>query len=370
MIERRKFLGSLAASLILSSCKEIPFIFQRESSAKRTERNTPESGDVLVLNGKQYLIRGNSLYPIPDLERYKKATKMDEYGRKVFKASGTNGYSIVEMQKQKSEFGIVDPFTGDFKDDKSFGGEINIYFGGFMTDQDINIDLDASETFKKIRTKLEVNNWLPWDDLFFTYRDKNSFLGGEDDKRYKASDTGRHLNVNIEIASNYFNKLKELFPLVQFNLIGHSLGGIFATEVARGNPDAVNNLILINTPVRGVNRFSDKAALISAALLPVAGDQKVTNDLFDRWQNKTYQDSLSDFSNSFVSEGRKITIIRSEDDPFVSEESAYLPMAKFMTLLKSESSIGFLNAHGRPLKEEIVFDIILKQLGRNLSRIN
>ena len=275
-----------------------------------------QMGDVVIVDREHYLLRQNQSHPILDLEKYKRFSKLTEYGRKILPASTDlfARYPIVQPNKL-TDLGLIDPFSGEFKDQKQFGGEMLVFFGGFMTDEGMPYSeiLPDEDTFVEIRKKLRKTNWHARDALFFTYGEKGL-------NKYQSKHTVRLPQDNITNALEFFEKIKSLFPLVQFNLIAHSLGGIFALEVARRHQDAINNLILVNSPIRGIEQtFARRVETRFARqiLKPMIGDEQVSDYLFSLWSNQLHQKTLDGFATSFIRSGRSLMVVIAEDDPIV-----------------------------------------------------
>ena len=264
------------------------------------------------------------------------------------------------------EVGKIDPFTGELK---SPDKEALIFFGGFMTDEGIpyNEIVPMKDTFTALRQKLKTYGWNATDSFFFTYGVK-----GLD--RYKSTDTARSPRENIRHAFEFFETLEQMFPIVQFHLIAHSLGGIFALEVAKRHAAKIKSLTLINSPVRGIEPTIGtrlRTALLTQVARPWIGEEKVTGYLFDIWNNRTYQNELLEFARSFTGSGKTLLTVISKDDPVVSKESSMIPGADEITL--SLGSVRFnilildylrdcLDAHGRPLRDDEAMEGIIKKV--------
>lgn len=332
-------------------------------------RDVLQRGDVALIGERAFLLKEGRSYPILDLDKYKKGTKLEQYGRKILLSDKNllTQYPPLTLPNRAGDLGIIDPFTGTFKNAQPFGGEINIFFGGFLTDEGAVYDsiVPGRDTFVTIRKTLkEEKHWQDLgDSFFFTYGEK-----GLD--HYPAKNTARPPQENITKALEYFETLQELLPLTQFNLIGHSLGGVFALEVAKKYPDAVNNLVLINSPVRGIEQTLDrtfKVQTIRQFLKPIVGEEQTTSFLFERWGDKKYQEDLDKFATAFTKSGRKLLVITSSDDPIVPTESSKLPGATEMTIsVGSFPLLESLKAHGRPLKDGKVTTFLADNFGEKI----
>lgn len=370
-ISRREFIWPylpgfpLALGLLAQACDSE--VLQRPPQPQLLNPQILQMGDVLTFDRYAFLLRSNKAYEILDLERYKRATKLEQYGRRIMPATidELENYPLGQIPTSGG-LGIIDPFTGELKDANQFGGEMLIFWAGFMTDEGMpyNEIVPTEDTFVEMRGEFKKYAFGLADSLFFTYGER-----GLD--RYKAVHTGRSPKDNIANALEYFEIIKETFPLVQFNFIAHSLGGIFALEAARRHQDAINSLTLINSPIRGIRRTWDRALKTQIArelLRPYIGDEQVTGYLFNRWDDKTFQKDLDAFTLFFTGMGRGLTVVVSEDDPIVPEESATVKGAKEIILsVGNLPLLKYLEAHGRPLQNRGVKSAIVGNIGRNLA---
>lgn len=326
-----------------------------------------QMGDVVLMDQTAYLLRHNQAYPVLDLEKYRRFSKLAQYGRRVVSvpSSLAGEYPVVERRVPPLNIGVINPFTGLLEDPKSFGGEINLFFPGFLTDEGMPYEsiYPAKETFVAVRKTLEAQKWGTADTIFFTY-------GKVGLDHYQASDTARSPQENIDHARNFLAKLKEEFPFAQFNLIAHSLGGIFALEAARQHLDAVNNLIFINSPIRGIEKTPDRVVKTWLAKPFIGREEKVTDYLFALWSNREYQEGLKIFVKHLISSGRKLKVIISSNDPIVPKTSAIVEGADVLIVPAPPNSGGLLadlQSHGRPLKDQKALEFIDQSLGENLA---
>ncbi len=369
-VSRRNFVRDLfivIAALALPGCEASATTTPATVLGAKTSIGGLQMGDVITVDNETFLLRLDKAYPILDLEEYKKSSKLAEYGRRIV-PTGREILSQYPLGRTLplSYLGIIDEFTGGLKNPKQFGGEMNVYFAGFMTDGGFVSEIvePGKTTFVQIRQALQSQNWKLLDSLFFTYGEK-----GFD--QYNAKDTAKNPAENITFAQEYLKTLKATYPLVQFNLFGHSLGGIFALEAARENPDAVNNLILINSPIRGIEGTWDRRAktkILTRFLKPYVGDEQVSDYLFNLWEDKTYQADLEKFVESFTKMGRNFITISADDDPIVPKESSTVKGAKHRSLTVGSVELGnSLEAHGRPLKDKTTKEFLVQTVGENIT---
>lgn len=375
---------SATAFTVFPNCGLIEAQDGHETARKWERGEGPEDGDVIFIDQKPYLLRAGKRYPIPDIDRLVEYTKFAKYGGRVFREQRLSiGVDSIPLGEVPQEPTIIDPFTGDIKINKRLGGEMNIYVGGFLTDVgDVyNTSDPKKDIFLSIRKGLEQDGWQDFDNLFFNYGQRMS-------GRYETKDTARDPAENIKHALEFMQVLKEKFPLIKFNLIAHSLGGIFALACAMEHWDAINNLILINSPVRGFNGDDCQrrgAWILKQGLrLRLGMDEKVTDYLFSLWNNKTYQKEIEEFAEFMSGIGKRLIVIYTDGDRVVSPESAIIENAELLRLegptLEDECPVSIFpprvniptlreiaRRHGAPLKNPTVRNHIKEAIGKNLA---
>lgn len=287
--------------------------------------HTPIEGDVVVFGRNHYLLRNGERYLIPDFERYRYLSKLDEYGRRAFVNPGRE-YADLPRGEVPGGWLTLDPFTSQPKANKPFGGEINIFFPGFLTDGGVLFESlePTKKLFRTLRGEggLGSLGWKEGDEFFFTYG-----VGGVE--VFNARDTAQHPLKTIQDALDFIQVIKEHFPLVQVNIFAHSLGTVPAIEIAKRHQDVINNLVLISGPVRGLRRsFLDWRMTVWEAtrqgLKTLGIDEKVSKYLFDLWSDKDHQRELDEFVGWFTSLGKRILEFGSEGDLIVPKESMLL----------------------------------------------
>lgn len=393
-------IGGIAFAL--SGC-QVPQLESLVTPPKKERKDSPESGDIIFVDNKPYLLRNDKRYPIPDLEKYRRYTKLDQYGRKVITSPGESyrNYPLVESVSPSAildwMIGLsgLDPKAQGVAKEKlqkklREGGEMLVFFPGFMTEKGEVYDVMKPyvDTFTTLIKGLAPKKWGLEDCLFFNYGEKLWI------DEYPTQNTARSPEENIRHALEFLKTLKEEFPFIQFNLIGHSLGGLFALAATMEHYDAINNLILINSPIKGIEGTWGRRLLTQSArpLLRVWGveDEKVTSYLFNLWGDKAYQRRLEDFVSFFTSIGRKISVVVDENDSIVPLKSASLEKAAEVRLrgtgrpqslwdptlyIRYLDASGYviqavregLEAHGRPLIDRGVIDYSARQLGEDLA---
>lgn len=357
----------LVLAPFLSAC-EAPKKEQREPQRPREIEDVPRDGDVVVVGGEPFLLRNNTRRLIPDLRIYDRNTKPAQYGRKtLYLPQGSpQDRPIDDIPRARRLF---DKTTNTEKIINPFGQEILVFFPGFMTDGGMPWETirPASDTFVSLLIGLKPKKWGLADSFFFTY-------GKERLIEYEARHTARSPEENMQYAVDFLAALKEEFPLAQFNIICHSLGGLFGLAAAKKHFDAINNLILINSPIKGIEGNLFRRGLVGTGrklFEPYIGDEKISDYLFDAWDNKKYQKELEEFVLFFTSIGRQIIIVVDENDQFVPAESASVKGAKEIRFPKTTNAPIPINewlvAHGRQLRDKGIVGKIGDELGENLA---
>lgn len=359
--------AGLAVAPFLSACEE-PKEEQHEPQRKKELEGVPRDGDVVVVGGEPFLLRNNKRYLIPDLGIYARNTKLAQYGRKTLylPRNSLQVYPIGDIPRARRLF---DKTTNTEKIINPFGQELLVFFPGFMTDGGMPWETirPASDTFVSLLVGLKPKGWGLADSFFFTY-------GKERLIEYEAKNTARSPKENMQYAIDFIATLKEEFPLAQFNIVCHSLGGLFGLAAAKKHSDAINNLILINSPIRGIEGNLFRRGLVASGrklLEPYMGEEKVSEHLFNAWSSKKYQKELEEFVFFFTSIGRQIIVVVDENDPVVPVESSSVKGAKQIRLAKTTNAPvpmdEWLVAHGRPLRDEGIVEQIGDKLGENLA---
>lgn len=357
-------------------------ISESDPSVRIERPNTPLEGDVFIDYGKGYLRRNEGKYLVPDLERYLVGTK--NYGRKQFSLQDNPAlrdiFDRYPLIKAPAEETIIDPYTGNIKDGKKFGGEVNLFIPGMLTDQGnlYSEIVGMEDTFVRQRKRLEAEGFYHQDNFHFTWGAKriDNYKAA-----YKAADTVKPLSENLPHILEWIDTIKHLLPFAQLNIFIHSLPGIFLADIIENHADAINNIFLFSSPVRGLKE--DPLRVVAVRYIRdyirarFSIEEHVTPELFALGKDPDYLNRLDRLSRNFVRSGRGLYVARAKDDPFVPVESTELPEAK-----EKEISVGsggildlltkpleVLKAHGRSLGEPEIVDGNAKAIGRNLASV-
>lgn len=327
LFSKRDFLlaGAAVLSLPLFSACDIYTPKTKEIAREKEAEIVSERGDIFFFDNSYHLVRNGKIYTRSPSEfaEYRMLTKFDQRGRKIIPSSKELFRNYPHGTISQLPL-LIDPFTGEPKNNKSHGGEVIILFSGFLSDSGFPYDpiRPNKDTFVRLRDELKLGKWERQDTFFFTY-------GRKGFEEYSPKDTIRDPRENIEYAVELVGVIKELLPLAQLTLGGNSFGGLLAFEAARRHMDAVNNLFLFSSPIRGLEENicqSIASGILRKELQVRFGiEEKVTEYLFNLWKNKKYQQEVDEFVKEFTSLGRTLRSYTSNGDIIVPKESAYLP---------------------------------------------
>jgi len=82
---------------------------------------------------------------------------------------------------------------------------------------------------------------------------------------------GRNLKFNPEVEGKMLALLEQTYrdSGQKVSLVGWSLGGVFAREIAKSNPDYVRNVVTLGSPITGARHETCKLAYPSACTLHI-----------------------------------------------------------------------------------------------------
>lgn len=378
-VTRRDFLIAVGSAVLAATCKDIPV--PESATSKEGEENVPKMGDIIVTGNKAELLRNGMRYHVRDLPTY---LRRSENPGKRFEDP-----EVARMIRQRYPEGKVDlskPIDivqGDLKRINSDGGQKLVISQGFLSSDSRPYGQikPREDAFVALRRRLKSEGWDPdpgdptlkdilfLDSYIFTYKEDKEL------KTYGIEDTLKDPNVNNGYATEFIKKRVEQNPFDQYNGLGHSLGGLYILRMAMEYPDAFNNLILLNSPIRGIlsNPVTlAQAQILKEALKPFGLDsRKVTDYLFSLWEDKDYQKKLKKFVSDFVKSGRKFVVVYTEGDIIVSKESAVVEGAQVKSISAGRvnplNPIEVFTAHGLALWHEDVLTLSSKTIGKNLS---
>lgn len=350
----------------------------------------PASGDIVVVDGAPFLLDENSRYVVPDLNRYIKSSKFTDYGGRVFTTSVDRyrQYPIIDLSNSSTVLNWIIDINPNIQDKDAvrrrldnklrYGGEMLVFFPGFMTDDGDVYDVAKPrvDTFTTFIKGLASRGWGFEDCLFFNYGEQLWI------DSYDTKNTGRYPGANIKLARDFLRALKKEFPLVRFNIVGHSLGALLTLAAVMEHYDRVNNVVLINGPVNGIEGTVARRALIAGLKntyfrLKGLGDEQTTDFLYNLWENNFYRPKVDRFTSYLASQKRKVTDVVDEGDEIVPPESSLISSAEIVRLRFKDEDVPAYNVkekveqalkkHGRPLKNELVIRRIGERFGQDLA---
>lgn len=372
---RRRFIIGTGATVALIAC-DPGSVLQSEQDRKEDKENVPQMGDIIVVGSEAELLRGGMRYRVENVETYLRRSKSPG---KIFRLQSIEAAKFFSQYPKGQVPGnyIIDIVQQDLKRINLQGGEKIIYAQGFLSadGRPFAQIIPRKDTFVASRKRLKSEGWdsdpediVQLDSYIFSYQE-------DELKTYGIGDTLRDPKINGDYAFKFIKKRVEQHPFDQHTGIGHSLGGLYLLKMAMEFPEAFNNLILVNVPIRGISwnpvREVQTQAIRGALKALGQGDEKVTDYLFKLWGDQDYQKKLRKFIADFTKSGRRIVIVYTKGDIIVPEESAVVEGAE--TLSVSVGNVNPFNpfevftAHGIAVKDEKVLTLNSKTVGKNLS---
>lgn len=365
VISRRGLL-IVAGGVLLDACKPPQEEFKEKVRPKEQE-GILWDGDVVATGNSFNLLIDNRRHILSseEFERIRKNSKFDQYGGRIFPASAVDlsKYKITEPSRLPT---IIDPFTGGIKYNLLFGGELLLFFSGFLDDSgvpytEIN---PAKHTFLALRGKdgLEKNGWSFFNSFFFTWGEKGL-------EEYSAADTAVDPKKKIQHGIEFVEEIIRLLPFARINGIGYSWGCGPLLAAAMKHPGVFNNLFFISGPNRGLKPTIErrlKARALKELLRARGINEELTDFLFSRGENKVYQEELDEFGLSFTKRGRGLYTVSSTDDDIVPPESTQIAGA--VNIVETMGgSVNPADGHGRPLGNKRIIGKAIEVIGKNLA---
>lgn len=361
---RRDFIGALGAFLLVG-CE----------SAEAKEKDFRQ-GDVIRAQGIGYRILDDGTYQIPDLPKFLYNIKADEYGVKVKDfPSIAPVLKKFPLRQTPSDQTISDEYSREPKRLKPLGGEFIRLASGILTSDEIlsnpNAQIKPSDGFGTFRRELKSRNNFDDQDILI-----NSY-GKTSPEIFSWQDTLGDPDKTIADSKNRFKNTLLNSPFGQFNDIAHSFGGILELEIAMEYPWAFNNLFFLSSPLKGLQEsflflIQFLKGYISSSypfLKSILDNEKVVKYLIERGKDQKLHKKIDDFGESFTKSGKGIWVIRAENDPIVTKESAEIKGAKIITLPKASNAPFDLLAHGRTLIDPIAVNAVVQRIGQNRAAV-
>jgi len=381
---RRDFLTAVGSAALAVACKGIPNLETQPDAEKK--ESDPQMGDIIVIGNNAQLLSNELRYQIRDLPTYLRRSKTkgkvhtfknDEEARGIF--------AQYPQGKYKSfEFGLG---QGDVKRENQDGGEKLILIQGFLSSDSrpyLQI-IPRKDTFIALRKRLKADGWDPdpsdprLKDILFL--DSYIFTYSEDElKTQSLAYTFESPEKINDIARSFIKKLIERSPFDQNNGFGHSLGGIYVLEMAMAYPFAFNNLIIVNSPILGLDlNILQKAGIgiLRENLSQFGIDPTKVIDYLSKLWGDERKNKLKQFFHDFTKRGGKVLIVYTEGDVIVTRDSTGIDEFKNIggveTLTVNAGNVNpfnpidVFNAHGLALGHEKFLTASSAMIGKNLS---
>lgn len=377
-------IGGMVAAPFLAAC-ENPF--QRPSTSKLPEiflqkesEGLFRTGEVVISGDSRFVITNGFRYPVDSL--YIQNSKHDQYGGKI-KVVSSFPADQFPIGKEVAERNHIDHYTGGIKIIKKNGGEITLWSGGFLTDSLDLYDILKPEEDMFVgarKTLLGKNGFGTGDHYDHTYGiqaiDEMKNIQKHSVGQYRDKDTAKHPAATFRQADEWVRYILSKNPRVRLNLVGHSLGGLVMLYVAWRYPELVNNLILIASPVVGLDgdgaeNMAKIAVAKGAIMAKLKQPEEVIDYLVSLRKNTAYRNEVNKLSKDLVARGAQVTVIASTDDGIVDVDATKLDGAErhisAMGTSPSKDIPGLpsISGHGIPVSHPKTVELISKKIGRN-----
>lgn len=264
------------------------------------------------------------------------------------------------LVQKEGEMGWLD-WDGNFIEFQPYGGRMIIFIGGYDGSTSSQI-----EAFRQIKEKLVEKGWRRTQFLEATYNiDIEALHRGEiKPKEYKSEDTKLDPMLSASKLRLQARRYKEMLPLTNFIIMGHSLGGLEGFEASLGHTDSTEMVITLDSPLKGV----DRAALNEHFGPDIDGIIRVLGEAVGRYlvsmaENPAAQQAQEDKTAFLRSRGVKVFTFSNDDDWFVRNrvsvldnsdsefEGQSLELIRHLGHLRPRGPGDFLTGHGQVLQE-------------------
>jgi pimeloyl-ACP methyl ester carboxylesterase len=224
----------------------------------------------------------------------------------------------VPEPKGVKELGWLD-WDGRLVEFQPYGGRMIIFMGGYG-----GSSFSQSEAFRWIKEKLVEKGWRRTQFLEATYKiDINALPRGEiKPQDYQPEDTKLDPMLSVSKLRLELRRYKELLPLTKFILIGHSLGGFIAFEAALAHTDAVEAVITLDSPLKGVDR-SFWSESVDKIIIDFMG-KEVGEYLVKIGDDPATAEIVENKAKKLRSQGVRVFTITNKDDIFIPSWVAVL----------------------------------------------
>lgn len=272
-------------------------------------------------------------------------------------------------------------WDGTMKEFQPFGGRMIIYMGGHGSNSS-----SQTVSFEVIKEFLRQDGWNDNVSLEGTYSliesNEGFFPVG-----YSEIHTYRNPQESIKKVELLIQWYKERFPLTKFILVGHSLGGFILFNSARAHVDAVETVVTLDSPLKGIDRvlltrLTEAGDELIARGARLFSNSEVGRYLADKGDDEKFGQEAEVNGWYLVSHGVRLITATNKDDIFIPEHVAVLENSRrearrnsfqlvwelgrdrrFQFSFPDFLDFGFAVGHGQILEKEEPWGSFLRIIG-------
>ncbi len=355
-ISRRQFL-KVAAGAALAPVE----LFAQEEKAGQSMESvvfqTPEG---------YFIVREGEKYKLPDgFEKYSRGTKLSEHGRQV------QSVGSLDLPEAKVELldQVIDSISGNLKNHNR-NASMPLVVPGFIDKGNNGLNpvltIDPGGTFEDLLGRFQKNGWsYKFDTLALKRRKAGEGLDTVGDTLSNPKDHIKNMGEQIKL-------FKKDFPFTQLVAFGFSLGGVELISAAMEHPDVFNDIVLIESPIRGVPRSwettTQQIAIKTGVAIAFQAYEHVTDYLMGLWDDKDYQKKLVNFVKDFTSSGKRIVSVTLDTDGIAKRDWCVCSGIEELAIHgdpQGDTADGALPNHGPALRDNLFLDFSENLVGPN-----
>ncbi|MBI2590545.1 MAG: hypothetical protein HYW33_01520 [Candidatus Blackburnbacteria bacterium] len=285
-------------------------------------------GDLVTADGKTWwYLRDNKRYTVRDVNKFINNSRFDRRKHIV------PDWALQPVEVGEEQIGEKDFFLdwdGTPKEAQRDGGRMILFISGYGTNSESH-----AETWDKIMRYLANHGWKYTQFLNGTYNvEVAPYTHDIVPQNYDGEHTKRYPPQNLSRFNLSLTRYKRLFPRTKIIIIGHSLGGHFAVNLALRHTDAVETVITLDSPLGGVNL--DRLGFLATLVTPAMGVQSIREwlseqigqdtseyliDLYERQSGRARAEGqVQELARNSV----KVFTLENTDDWFVTPDVALL----------------------------------------------